>query len=145
VSRQTAWKWRRRPALQGLAGLDDRSRRATGRRSGSAAACCGASSPLRLRLRVGPHWIAWLTGAARSSAHAVLRRLGLSRLRVLAPREPEAGASRRGRRLALHRPHRQGAPPRQWLELRDVAVDDAARPAYAEELPDERGDRGRVP
>ena len=43
---------------------------------------------LRLRLRVGPHWIGWLTGAPRSSVYAVLRRLGLNRLRALEPREP---------------------------------------------------------
>ena len=112
--------------------------------------------PLRLRLRVGPHWIAWLTGTPRSSVYAVLRRLRLNRLRALEPREPVArycwphagdllhldtkklgriapggGWHIVGRAAAAH--HRGIG----W-NLVHVAVDDATRLAYAEELPDER-------
>ena len=157
VSRQTASKWRRRLALEGPAGLADRSsaRRRPPQRIGGA--LLRRIVALRLRLRVGPHWIGWLTGAPRSSVYAVLRRLGLSRLRALEPREPvvrycwpRAGdlvhldTKKLGRigpgggwrfvgRSAKDRHRGIG-----WNVVH-VAVDDATRLAYAEELPDELG------
>jgi transposase InsO family protein len=157
VSRQTASKWRRRLALEGPAGLADRSsaRRRPPQRVGGA--LLRRIVALRLRLRVGPHWIGWLTGAARSSVYAVLRRLGLNRLRALEPR-PEAvrycwpragdlvhldtkklgrigpGGGKRFGGVAVKDRHRGIG----WNVVH-VAVDDATRLAYAEELPDELG------
>lgn len=157
VSRQTASKWRRRLALEGPAGLADRSsaRRRPPQRIGGA--LLRRIVALRLRLRIGPHWIGWLTGAARSSVYAVLRRLGLGRLRALEPR-PEVvrycwprpgdlvhldtkklgrigpGGGKRFGGVALKDRHRGIG----WNVVH-VAVDDATRLAYAEELPDELG------
>ena len=112
---------------------------------------------LRLRLRVGPHWIAWLTGAARSSVYAVLHRLGLGRLRALEPREPvrrycwpHAGDLLHLDTKKLGRIGPGGGKRFGGVRLKDrhrgigwnvvhVAVDDATRLAYAEELADELG------
>lgn len=158
VSRQTAWKWRRRLQLEGPASLADRSsaRRRPPERIGGR--LLRRIVALRLRLRVGPHWIGWLTGAPRSSVYAVLRRLGLNRLRALEPTEPvvrycwpRAGdlvhldTKKLGRigpgggwrflgRASVKDRHRGIG----WNVVH-VAVDDATRLAYAEELPDELG------
>jgi transposase InsO family protein len=157
VSRQTAWKWRRRLQLEGPASLSDRSsaRRRPPRRIGGR--LLRRIVALRLRLRVGPHWIGWLTGAARSSVYAVLRRLGLNRLRALEPREPvvrycwpHAGDllhldTKKLGRIApgggWHFVGRSAKTRHRGLgwNVVHVAVDDATRLAYAEELPDELG------
>jgi transposase InsO family protein len=158
VSRQTAWKWRRRLAAEGPAGLADHSsaRRRPPDRIGGA--LLRRIVRLRLRLRVGPHRISWLTGAARSSVYAVLRRLGLNRLRALEPREPvvrycwpHAGdlvhldTKKLGRLAPGGGWHFVGRAAKArhrgigW-NLVHVAVDDATRLAYAEELADERGE-----
>jgi transposase InsO family protein len=157
ISRQTASKWRRRLRLEGMTGLADRSsarRRPPDRIGGQ---LLRRVVRLRLRLRVGPHWLSWLTGAPRSSVYAVLRRLGLNRLRALEPKPqvvrycwPAAGdlvhldTKKLGRigpaggwrfagRAAKDRHRGIG------YNVVHVAVDDATRLAYAEELPDELG------
>jgi transposase InsO family protein len=157
VSRQTAWKWRCRLALEGPAGLGDRSsaRRRPPARIGGA--LLRRIVALRLRLRVGPQWIAWLTGAPRSSVYAVLRRLGLNRLRALEPREPVVRYCWPHAGDLLHLDTKKLgriAPGGGWhfvgrssktrhrgagWNCVHVAVDDATRLAYAEELPDELG------
>jgi len=157
VSRQTAWKWRRRLAAEGPAGLADRSsaRRRPPARIGGA--LLRRIVALRLRLRLGPHRLGWLTGMPRSSVYAVLRRLGLGRLRALEPREPvvrycwpEAGDllhldTKKLGRIApgggWHFLGRSSKTRRRGMgwNLVHVAVDDATRLAYAEELPDELG------
>jgi transposase InsO family protein len=158
VSRQTAWKWRRRLTLEGPAGLAERrsARRRPPERIGGR--LLRRIVLLRLRLRVGPHWIGWLTGAARSSVSAVLRRLGLNRLRALEPREPvcrycwpQAGdllhldTKKLGRIAPGGGWHFVGRAAKArhrgigW-NLVHVAVDDATRLAYAEELADEHGE-----
>ena len=156
VSRQTAWKWRRRLAVEGLCGLAGRrsARRKPPERIGGA--LLRRIVALRLRLRIGPHWIGWLTGAPRSSVYAVLRRLHLNRLRFLEPREPvcryvwpNAGDlvhldTKKLARIApgggWHFVGRSVANRHRGLgwDYVHVAVDDATRLAYAEELPDER-------
>jgi hypothetical protein len=131
VSRQTASRWRRRLLRRIVA--------------------------LRLRLLVGPHWIGWPTGTARSSVYAVLRRLGLNRLRALDPREPVVRYRWPHAGDLLHLDTKKlgrVAPGGGWRfrgrsaetrhrglgwNLVHVAVDDATRLAYAEELPDELG------
>jgi transposase InsO family protein len=157
VSRQTAWKWRRRLQQEGPSGLVERrsARRRPPQRIGGR--LLRRIVLLRLRLRVGPHWIGWLTGAARSSVYAVLRRLGLSRLRALEPREPvvrycwpHAGDllhldTKKLGRIApgggWHFVGRSAKTRHRGLgwNVVHVAVDDATRLAYAEELPDELG------
>lgn len=157
VSRQTAWKWRRRLRREGPIGLADRSsaRRRPPARIGEA--LLRRIVALRLRLRVGPHWIGWLTGAPRSSVYAALRRLGLNRLRALEPREPvvrycwpHAGDllhldTKKLGRIApgggWHFVGRSAKTRHRGLgwNVVHVAVDDATRLAYAEELPDELG------
>lgn len=158
VSRQTAWKWRRRFAAEGPAGLADRSSARIRRPERLGGQLLRRIVLLRLRLRVGPHWIGWLTGAPRSSVYAVLRRLHLNRLRALEPREPvcrylwpHAGdllhldtkkLGRIGPGGGWRFLGRAGVKDRHrgigWNVVH-VAVDDATRLAYAEELPDELG------
>jgi transposase InsO family protein len=158
ISRQTACKWRRRFRLEGLAGLDDRpsARRRPPARIGGR--LLRRIVRLRLRLRVGPHWLGWLTGVARSSVYAVLRRLGLNRLRTLEPKEPvvrycwpcagdlvHLDTKKLGRIAPGGGWHFVGRAAKArhrgigW-NLVHVAVDDATRLAYAEELADERGE-----
>jgi transposase InsO family protein len=158
VSRQTAWKGRRRLAAEGPAGLIDRSSARLRPPARIGGALLRRIVLLRLRLRVGPHWIAWLTGAPRSSVYAVLRRLHLNRLRALEPGEPvvrycwpEAGdllhldTKKLGRLAPGGGRHFVGRAAKArdrgigW-NLVHVAVDDATRLAYAEELADERGE-----
>jgi transposase InsO family protein len=157
VSRQTASKWRRRLRLEGLDGLADRSSARHRPPSRVGGRLLRRIVTLRLRLRVGPHWLGWLTGAPRSSVYAVLRRLGLNRLSSLEPRPPvvrycwpqagdlvhldtkklgrigPGGGWRFGGRAAKDRHRGVG------YNVVHVAVDDATRLAYAEELPDELG------
>jgi len=157
VSRQTAWKWRRRFAAEGASGLADRSSARIRRPQRIGGQLLRRIVTLRLRLRVGPHWIAWLTGAPRSSVYAVLRRLHLNRLRALEPREPvrrycwpQAGDLVHLDTKKLGRIGPGGGKRFGGVRLKDrhrgigwnvvhVAVDDATRLAYAEELPDELG------
>jgi transposase InsO family protein len=157
VSRQTAWKWRCRLALEGPCGLAERRSARCRPPERIGGQLLRRIVLLRLRLRVGPHWIAWLTGAPRSSVYAVLRRLGLNRLRSLQPREPVvrycwpcAGDllhldTKKLGRIApgggWHFVGRAAAARHRGIgwNLVHVAVDDATRLAYAEELPDEHG------
>jgi len=111
----------------------------------------------RRELRVGPHLLAWEVGLAPSTAYAILRRRGLSRLDRLEPRNPAVRYERRRPGELVHldtkmlgriRPggglpaprrtsgyHKGGRPG--WDRVH-VAIDDYSRLAYVEELPDER-------
>ncbi len=164
VSHATVHKWVRRHDQEGLSGLCDRPSRphhSPGKLTVWQMARIGC---LRRRHAWGPHRIGFALGMARSTVYAVLRRLGLHRLASLhrstreviryeraAPGElvhldvkklgriPDGGGKRfdtgflengagrhRGRGLGCDFIH--------------VAVDDYSRYAYAEALPDERGD-----
>jgi transposase InsO family protein len=157
ISRQTASKWRRRFRLEGEGGLEDLSSARRRPPARIAARLVRRIVALRLRLRVGPHRLGWLVGAPRSSVYALLRRLGLNRLRSLSPQAPpvrycwphpgdlvhldtkklgrigEGGGWRFGGRAAKERHRGIG------YNVVHVAIDDATRLAYAEELPDELG------
>jgi transposase InsO family protein len=157
ISRQTASKWLRRARLEGAAGLADRRcrpRRISYRLSGRE---LRPVVLLRLRRRMGPAPIAWRLGLAGSTVYRTLRRLGLARLRDLRPQEPvvrycwpAAGElvhldTKRLARIAAGGGWRfvgRGVVDRHhgigWNYVH-VAVDDATRLAYAEELADERG------
>jgi transposase InsO family protein len=155
VSRQTASKWLARYRREGVPGLADRCSRPHRIARVLPAAAVRSIVRGRLRFRVGPHRLSWMLGLARSSIYAVLRRLGLNRLRRLdgtaAPAQryvwPAAGdllhldtkklgriGPGGGKRFAGPRHRHEGI----GCNVVHVAVDDHSRLAYAEELPDER-------
>ena len=163
VSRATAAKWVRRYREEGWAGLRDRCSRP--HRSPRLTAPPVAAGVLRLRRELGwgPHRIAWDLGMAPSTACAVLRRAGLHR------RDRMHRVSREVVRYERERPGEllhldvkklgrippgggkrfapgfaeTGSGPRGkgggGLDYVHVAIDDRSRYAYAEALPDERG------
>jgi transposase InsO family protein len=153
VSRQTASKWVRRFREEGVAGLRDRSTRPLTIHRRVAAELVRAIEHLRRTERLGPHRIGWVLGLAASTVYAVLRRLGLHRLRRLEPRPeviryewPAPGdlvhldTKKLGRIEGIGK--RFGGPKRSralgW-DFVHVAIDDHSRLAYAEQLPDEHG------
>lgn len=154
VSRQTASKWVRRFLDEGEAGLLDRSTRPHRIAREVPARVVRAIERLRLKERLGPHRIGWALGLAASTVYAVLRRLGISRLRRLEPRHeviryewPAPGdllhldTKKLGRFSGVGK--RFGGPKRSrrsgW-DLVHIAIDDHSRLAYAEQLADEHGE-----
>ncbi len=156
VSRQTASKWLARWRAEGASGLLDRSSRPLRIALRVVGRLLRKVVLLRLRKRRGPAWIAWRTRLASATVYRALRRRGLHRLRLLEPREavvrycwPAAGDlvhldTKRlarigpggGRRLADYKA--QTTHRGIGWDYVHVAVDDATRLAYAEELADER-------
>jgi len=156
VSRQTASKWLARWRAEGASGLLDRSSRPLRIALRVVGRLLRKVVLLRLRKRRGPAWIAWRTRLAPATVYRALRRRGLHRLRLLEPREavvrycwPAAGDlvhldTKRlarigpggGRRLADYKA--QTTHRGIGWDYVHVAVDDATRLAYAEELSDER-------
>jgi transposase InsO family protein len=154
VSRQTASKWIARARSGGVTALSDlecRPHRIAYRLAGRALRLV---VQLRLR-RLGPAPIAWRLGLAPATVYRALRRLGLSRLRDLRTKtsavrycRARAGElvhldTKRLARIAAGGGWRfvgRGVVDRHlgigW-DYVHVAVDDASRLAYAEELPDE--------
>jgi transposase InsO family protein len=164
VSRATVSKWLRRYTREGAAGLADRSSRPRQIARGLSADLVAAICRLRRERAWGPHRIGYALGVARSTVYAVLRRAGLHRLAWLhrstreviryeraAPGEllhldvkklgriPDGGGKRfdpgfretgAGRSVSRGLGH----------DFVHVAVDDHSRYAYAEALPDERGE-----
>jgi transposase InsO family protein len=158
VSRQTAGKWRARWRAEGASGLLDRSSRPLRIALRVVGRLLRKVVLLRLRKRRGPAWIAWRTDLAPATVYRALRRRGLHRLRAFEPREPVvrycwpyAGDlvhldTKRLGRIGAGGGKRFGGPQLKhrhegigW-DYVHVAVDDATRLAYAEELPDERGE-----
>jgi len=155
VSRQTGSKWLGRYRACGETGLRDASSRPARRRPRVGGRLLRRIVRTRQRQRIGAHQIAWKLGICRSTVCAVLRRLGLSRIRDLDPpaetplryehEHPgdlvhldtkklghigEGGGKRFGAR--------RRARGLGWSVVY-VAVDDATRLAYVEELSDECG------
>ena len=157
ISRQTASKWLARARSEGACGLRDRlcrPKRIVYRLSGPA-----LRPVVSLRLRhLGPLPIAWRLGLASSTVYRALRRLGLARLRDLRPAPPVVRYCRPSAGELLHLDTKRLAriaPGGGWRFVGrgvvgrhygigwnyvHVAVDDATRLAYAEELADERGE-----
>jgi transposase InsO family protein len=152
VSRQTGSKWVARYGREGRAGMQNRPTRPHHIRTVSARVVASIRR-VRLQERWGPHRISWALGLARSTVYAVLRRLGLSRLRRLEPRAPvqryewpvpgdlvHLDTKKLGRIDGVGK--RFGGPKRSralgWNFVH-VAIDDHSRLAYAEEHPDETG------
>jgi transposase InsO family protein len=156
ISRQTGSKWWHR-ARDGE--IVDRSsaplRPAVRHAPDVVAALCAR----RRERRVGPHVLAWEAHLAPSSAYAILRRHGLSRLDRLEPRPPvvryergrpgelvhldtkQLGRIRPGGGLPADRRtsgYDKGGRP-GWDRVH-VAIDDHSRLAYVEELADEAPD-----
>lgn len=153
VSRQTASKWVGRFRTEGEAGLRDRSTKPRRIHHRIAADLVRAIRRLRVSERMGPHRIGWALGLAASTVYAVLRRLGLHRLKRLEPRPeviryewPVPGdlvhldTKKLGRIDGVGK--RFGGPKRSracgW-DFVHVAIDDHSRLAYAEQLRDEHG------
>jgi transposase InsO family protein len=158
VSRQTASKWVGRFRAEGESGLRDRSTRPLRIQRRIAGELIRMIRRLRVSERMGPHRIGWALGLAASTVYAVLRRLGLHRLKRLEPRPeviryewPAPGdlvhldTKKLGRIDGVGK--RFGGPKRSrtlgW-DFVHVAIDDHSRLAYAEQLPDEHGTTAAV-
>ena len=164
ISRATVCKWLRRHAEEGAAGLADRSSRPMEIARALSPDLVAAISALRRERAWGPHRIGYALGIARSTVYAILRRLGLHRLAWLhrstreviryeraAPGElvhldvkklgriPDGGGKRfdPGFRETGAGRHASRGLGHDYVH---VAVDDHSRYAYAEALPDERGE-----
>jgi transposase InsO family protein len=153
VSERTAYKWLARHRAGGERALHDRS-------------SAPARSPRRLPLEItaeierlrrqrlsGPQ-IARRVQRSRSTIGLVLRRLGLGRLAALQPRLPVIRYQRAGPGELLHidtkklgridgighriTGARTGPRRHSGWEILHVVIDDAARLAYSEILPDEK-------
>lgn len=155
VSRQTAAKWVARYRAGGESGLADASSRPHRMQPGVPRRRCRRIIKARLQHRRGPHWLSWRLHIARSTIYAVLRRAGLSRLKLRSA-EPvqryewpfpgdlvhldvkKLGRIKDG---GGHRIHGRGPGTRQpgigW-DFVHVAIDDHSRLAYAEVCADER-------
>jgi transposase InsO family protein len=156
ISRQTASKWLARWRCEGTSGLCDRSSRPLRIALRVVGELLRRVVLLRLRKRRGPAWIAWRTRLAPATVYRTLRRHRLHRLRLLEPREPvvrycwpHAGDlvhldTKRLGRIGKGGGKRFGGPPGRYQGIGwdhvHVAVDDATRLAYAEELADERAE-----
>ncbi len=164
VSRATVSKWLRRHAREGLGGLSDRSSRPYVIARSVPAARVSAIVRLRRELGWGPHRIAYTLGMPRSTVYAVLRRAGLQRAAALhrttremiryerarpgellhldvkkLGRIPDGGGKRFDpgfleNGAGRHRSRGVGC------DYIHIAIDDYSRYAYAEALPDERGE-----
>ncbi len=156
VSRRTAYKWIARHAVEGEAGLVDRSSRP--RTSPSALTLDEVCCVLYLRhTRMTAARIAASLELPRSTVARVLKRQGLNRLKSLEPQEPPRRYTRRhpgellhldvkklGRITGLYGHRITGDRTRRrrgagW-EFVHIAIDDASRLAYAEVLANEQGD-----
>jgi transposase InsO family protein len=161
VSERTAYRWLKRWREEGERGLLDRSSAPHSIPHRTPAGRVAAIATLR-RLFMTAAEIAEVLGMALSTVSAVLKRIGLGRRSRLTPPEPPNRYERKrpgelvhldikklGRILSVgHRiygsrksqkkvgPKRLGAAGWEFVH---VAVDDATRLAYAELLPDERG------
>jgi transposase InsO family protein len=157
VSRQTGGKWVRRFRQLGERGLIDASSRPHRVQPGVPTRRCRRIIKARLLHKRGPHWLSWRLRIARSTIYAVLRRFGLSRLKVRRS-EPVVRYEwpRPGDMVHLdikklgrikqgggHRIHGRCAKTHQSLQGWDfvhIAIDDHSRLAYAEICGDERGE-----
>ena len=164
VSRATVYKWLSRYAQEGITGLVDRPSRPWRQPRMTPVAVVAAVCALRRERAWGPHRIGYALGMARSTVYAILRRFRLHRLAWLhrstreviryeraAPGElvhldvkklgriPNGGGKRFDPGF-LETGAGRHASRGLGCDYIHVAVDDHSRYAYAEVLPDERGD-----
>ena len=154
VSRQTAGKWVGRYRQSGELGLLDASSRPHRVRPRVPIRRSRRIIKARLLHRRGPHWLAWKLHLARSTVYAVLRRVGLNRLKTRTTETvvryewpcqgdlihldiKKLGRIGQGGGKRVRGP----GPGRHFKRLGwdyvHVAVDDHSRLAYAEIFPDE--------
>lgn len=156
VSHATIGKWVARHRAEGRQGLQDRSSTPHRRPHKTAAGVERKIEKLRRTRRLTGRAIARLLKMAASTVSAVLRRLGLGRLKSLDPKEPVLRYEwpRPGDLIHIdikplnrfarpgHRVEGRGKRPVSkgagW-EYVHVCVDDHSRVAYAEILPDQTG------
>lgn len=153
ISSRTVWKWVRRFREEGIAGLADRSS-APHHSPGKTPRPVERRIEALRRKRLTAIAIANLLGVARSTVSAVLVRVGLNRLCVLDPKEPDNRYERARPGELLHVDTKKLARIRRighrihgdrskrvygagW-EFAHVCVDDHSRLAYVEVLPDEK-------
>jgi transposase InsO family protein len=153
VSRRTGMKWLARYRAEGLRGLQDRPSTPHRIPHRTCQARIRRIKALRWQ-RLAAHQIARLLGMARSTVSAVLVRLGLSRLKVLEPKEPansyerarpgelvhldvkKLGKIKRiGKRIHGDRAVRSRGAGWEYVH---VCIDDHSRVSYVEVLQDER-------
>jgi transposase InsO family protein len=157
VSRQTASKWLARWRSEGCGGLRDRSCRLHRIALRIVGELLRRVVRLRITRRLGPARIAWHARLAAATVYRALRRHRLHRLRLIDPPRPalrycwpHAGdllhldtkklgriGAGGGKRFF---PRQRGRHDGLGWNVAHVAVDDATRLAYAEELSDERGE-----
>jgi transposase InsO family protein len=153
VSVRTAYKWLARHRAGGEPALHDRSSAPARSPRRLPAEVTAAIERLRRQRLTGPQ-IARRLQRPRSTIGLALRRLGLGRLAALEPRPPVIRYQRAGPGELLHidtkklgridgvghriTGDRTGPRRHSGWEILHVAIDDAARLAYSEILPDER-------
>jgi transposase InsO family protein len=154
VSRRTGYKWLARFRAEGLAGLADRSSRP--QRSPRRLTAGEQGRLEQLRRQHWPLWrIAQTLGRGLATVSRSMKRLGLSRLKVLAPPEPVVRYERAAAGELLHldtkklgridgvghritgdrtKNHNRGIG---W-DMVHLAIDDHSRVSFAQVLPDEK-------
>ena len=152
---KTVAKWVARFRAEGVAGLQDRSSRPRSSPSQTGPAACERVEALRRRRYTGEQ-IAAEVGVSAATVSRILKRLGLNRLAALEPAEPirryERAApgeivhidikklgkfNRIGHRITGGRIGQSKSRRVGW-EYVHLAIDDHARLAYSEILPDEK-------
>ena len=153
VSRRSGAKWLARYRAEGLLGLEDRSCAPHRIPNRTSDVLVRKIDKLR-RQRLPAFQIARLLSMARSTVAAVLRRLGLSRLKVLEPKEPANRYERARPGELLHvdikklgrfkeigkrirGDHITRSAGAGW-EFVHVCIDDYSRVAYVEVMADEK-------
>jgi transposase InsO family protein len=154
---KTVAKWVARFRAEGVDGLRDRSSRPLSLPSQTPAATCTVIEALRRQRQTGKQ-IAAKTGLSAATVSRVLRRLGLNRIRDLAPAEPVRRYERAvpgemlhidikklgrfektGHRITGDRTGQSNSRGVGW-EFVHVCIDDHSRVAFSEIKPDEKAD-----
>ena len=158
VCPRTVRKWVDRFRAEGIAGLRDRSSRPRRLRRPTSAATVTRIEALRRQRWTGAQ-IARETGVSKATVSRILRRLGLNRLKALAPAEPVRRKREHpgelihidikklgridgvGHRITGDRTRqssRRGRGEGLGWEFVHVCIDDASRIAFAQVMPDEK-------
>jgi len=154
ISLRTVYKWLARYRSEGPAGLQDRSSTALRKPHQLPEAVVEMIAKLRREFRMTARLIAQQLRLARSTVAAVLKRLGLNRLKLLEPKEPIRRYERKKPGELIHLDikklgriqgvghritgSRRGRVPGIGWEYAHVCIDDHSRLAYVEVLPNER-------
>lgn len=154
ISLRTVYKWLYRYRTEGPAGLQDRSSTPRRKPHQLPKPVVELIALLRREFRMTARRIAKQLRLARSTVAAVLKRLGLNRLKLLEPKEPIRRYERKRPGELIHLDikklgrirgighritgSRRGRARGSGWEYAHVCIDDHSRLAYVEVLPDER-------